>query len=175
MTDGRDEPAPVSRQELEEALREAHQEVLDLQAQLEEYRWTEAAIRRRTQELSERTKELDCLYKIVDLLHHPGNRLTDVLQGIVDAVPSGCQHPGRTWVRLAAGGRTFFSKGFRTTSFHRSVDVRIHGKPAGELTVYVAPPSDPRENPPFLPEENALLRAVAVWIGEIPEHRGRQP
>jgi len=171
MKDRPEELPGVSREELEEALREAHQEVLRLQSQLEEYRWTEAAIRRRTRELGERTKELDCLYAIVDLLRLPRSRLADVLQGIVDVVPRGYQHPGRTWVRLEARGRSFCSQGFRRTPVFHSVGIRIHGKQAGALTVHVSPDPNPGEGPVFLPEENALLQAVAVWIGEILEHR----
>ena len=175
MKNLRGEQSGVSRQDLEEALREAHQQVLDLQSQLEEYRWTEAAIRRRTIELSERTKELECLYAIVDLLRHPGNPLADVLQGIVNVVPRGYQHPKRTWVRLEARGQGFCSPDFRRTSVFHSVGISIHGRKAGALTVYVLPPLDPNDGPAFLPEENALLQAVAVWIGEILEHRGRSP
>jgi len=48
--------------------KEAHGEVLTLQAKVAEYKWLEDAIRRRTRELSERVKELTCLYAVSSCL-----------------------------------------------------------------------------------------------------------
>ena len=160
----------VTKDELLTALREAQKEILDLHAQLAEYRWLEEALRKRTRELSERVKELDCLYSISDSLRHPEVSLEQVLDDIVNTVPKGYQCPARTWTRLTVAGQVFCSRHFRETSYCQSADIHVLRTQVGTIQVFVPPP-DSADVPTFLPEEDSLLEVVAVWIGEIIEHR----
>ena len=161
----------ATREELVEALGEAHQQVLDLQSQLAEYKWIEKAIRKRTKELSERIKELDCLYTISDWLCRPNYKLDDVLQGIVNVIPNGYQNPKSTWVRLDVGDKTFYSQGFRSTPCFHSSDILAYRSRVGRVEAFTMPSSDSSDFPVILSEENALLKAVAILIGEIVEHK----
>jgi nitrate/nitrite-specific signal transduction histidine kinase len=160
-----------SRQELIDALREAHQQVLNLQAQLAEYKWIEDALHRRTRELSERVKELDCLYSISECLRHRDDRLAEVLDRIVNLVPKGYQNPDRTCACVTVSDRTFRSRDFRHTAHSHSAQIHTGRKQVGSIQVYVSPPVGSGDEPLFLAEEDALLNALAVWIGEIVEHR----
>jgi len=161
----------VSREELIDALREAHQQVLELQAQRKEYHWLEEALHKRTQELSERVKELDCLYFIADCILNCNSDLLELLRRIVAFLPRGFQIPEQTWVSLSILGQTFQSPGFRQTAHFRDAKILTSRRQIGYLQICVSPPSRAREIPLFLREEIALVSTVSQWIGAIVELR----
>ncbi|MBU0482836.1 MAG: hypothetical protein KKG47_17215 [Proteobacteria bacterium] len=161
----------VSREELIDALREAHQQVLELQAQRKEYHWLEEALHKRTRELSERVKELDCLYFIADCIRDRDFDLVELLRRIVAFLPRGFQNPERTWVTLSILCQTFQSSGFRQTAYFRDVKILTSTKQTGRLRICVSPPSHAPEIPLFLREEIALVNTVSQWIGSIVEHK----
>jgi hypothetical protein len=157
----------LSKEELLDALYEAHQQVLELQAQRKEYRWLEEALRRRTQELSERVKELDCLYFISDCILNHNSDLVELLRRIVAFLPRGFQSPEQTWVSLSILGQTFQSPGFRQTAYLRDAKILTSRRQIGRLQICVSPLSHAREIPLFLREEIALVNTVSQWIGAI--------
>lgn len=157
--------------ELLAALREAHQQVLDLQGQLSEYKWIEGALRKRTKELSERVKELDCLFYISDMLHNRKLNLGELLQNITDIIPTAFQYPERTSAFLTVGNRVFRSQGFVDSPCTYATNIDVNGRCIGRVTVYIAQSSNSIKRVDFLPEERSLLHSSAIWIGEIVEHR----
>lgn len=161
----------ASQTELLQALKEAHDEIRDLREQMAEMRWIETALRRRTGELGERVKELDCLFAIADCLRAQRASLDAVLQAIADTIPSGYQAPGRTWVELFVFGRRFRSSEFRESAYTDSCAIFAAGRDAGRVRVFVLPLDPSAGTAAFLKEERALLRAVALWVGLIVEHR----
>ncbi len=167
----REHPPDPSRDELLKALRDAHGEVCDLREQIAEMRWIETALRRRTGELGERVKELDCLFAIADCLRAPRKPLETVLREIAETLPSGYQNPGRTWVDLFVFGRVFRSPEFRESVHAHACSISVGGRDIGRIRVFVQPPDIPGYGAAFLKEEHALLNAVALWIGLIVEHR----
>lgn len=153
------------------ALRDAHQEILDLRAQISELKWIERALRERTRALSERVKELDCLYAIAACLRKQHGALDDMLQSIAETIPSAFQSPKDTFVALNVAGKRLCSRGFRLTPHARSYEVMAHGRRIGCIEVFLPAAAETPGAPVFLAEEDQLLRAVANWIGEIVEHR----
>ncbi|TSA55587.1 MAG: hypothetical protein D4R45_02060 [Planctomycetaceae bacterium] len=156
--------------ELADALREAHQEILELQLKLAEYEWVESALRKRTRELSERVKELECLHSISQCLCRRSTSRSEMLQDIVNMLPKGYQNPERTWAYLEVSGESFCSNQFQTTPDFHSADILIHGRPVGTLRVCVLPKPGTGDEPLILPMERALLQSVALWIGKTMEH-----
>lgn len=156
--------------ELADALREAHQEILDLQFELAEYKWVESALRSRTSELSERVKELECLYSISQFLCQRSTSLSEMLQDIVNTLPKGYQNPERTWACLEVSGKSFYSNQFQTTPDSHSADIIIHGRQAGTIRVCVLPKPNTGDEPVILPMERKLLQSVALWIGKTVEY-----
>lgn len=164
------ESRELTREELTEVLRDAHQEIVDLQFKLAEYEWVESALRERTRELSERVKELECLYAISHCLCRSSAGLAAMLQDIVNILPRGYQNPERTWAKLEISGESYCSLQFQVTADSHSVDIIIHGKRAGGLTVWVLAKPGSEDEPLILPMEEALLQTVAIWIGKTAEH-----
>ena len=170
----RDSSAGVSKEELMVALQEANQEILRLQSLIDEYKWLEEALRRRTMDLSERTKELECMYAVADCLRDLDADIETVLRRIAGFIPRGYQNPRETCVSVTVCGRTFCSPGFKPTSCCQHVKILACGRHIGDVRVYVEPPARPAETAAFLPEESDMLEALAVWIGEAVEHRKAQ-
>lgn len=156
--------------ELTDALREAHQEILDLRLELAEYEWVDSALRKRTRELSERVKELECLHSISHCLCRLNISLSEILQDIVNTLPKGYQNPERTWAYLEVSRKSFCSYQFQTTPDSHSAEIIIHGKRDGTLRVFVLSKPTTGDEPLILPMERALLQSVALWIGKIVEH-----
>lgn len=155
----------IPKRELIAALEEAQADINKLQAQLDEYKWVDTALKKRTLELSERVKELDCLYRISAECIQPGKPLDDILDDIVAIIPRGWQYPKLTIVRVCIGDDTCVSKGFHTTPYVQSAPIVISAKTAGTIEIFVDYKKPVQT--PFLPEEDNLLNAVALWIGDI--------
>ncbi len=126
--------------------------------------------------LTERIKELRCLYEV-------SKRLLDVtaswevtLQAVVEHLPSGFQHPEHMGARVSLAGSSFASPGFVVTPWSLRAAIQVDEPAAtedthGELLVcFLSPPSD-GSAPNFLDEEGALLEAVADRLGEALRHR----
>ena len=63
--------------------------------------------------LSERAKELNCLYKIEGLLNKPDASLTDICKGVVEAIPPGWQYPDVCVAKITIEGHTCQSPNFK--------------------------------------------------------------
>ena len=96
----------------------------------------------RTQELSERVKELNCLYSISRLAGTQGIGLEEVLQGAVDLMPA---------------------------AWRQSATIRVHGSPAGTIEVCYLEERSQGDEGTFLEGERALLGVVAERLGRIAE------
>lgn len=161
----------ISKAELLDALKEAHEQVQHMENLLAEYKWLEGALRRRTCELSERVKELDCLYAISSRLANPTDALHKILTDIVNIMPRGWQYPKATCVRLVLNGYEYRTSNFCETKLKQSAFIRQGNKRIGVLEVYLllSPGYDKYQF--FLPQEQQLLDVIAMWIGVIIEYR----
>jgi GAF domain-containing protein len=166
-----DAAGDISREELVAALLEANQEILRLQAQIDESKWLGDALRRRTLDLSERTKELECLYGVADCLRDLDADLDAVLARIAAVIPRGFQNPAQTYAAVEVANSMFRSPAYRETPCRQSARIMAAGKHVGDIHVLVEPPAKSPAPPPFLDEELDMLNAIAVWIGQAVEHR----
>jgi nitrate/nitrite-specific signal transduction histidine kinase len=158
-------------QDLMVALKEAHEEVLALRAKVGEYEWLEEALRKRTRELNERMKELHCLYTISACLTKRELTLEQKFDLVVKEMPRGWQYPKATCVRLIFKNQEYTSPNFRQTQPKQSAVIYADGKQVGLLEVFLLPQLNHNGKQLFLNEEQELLNAVALWIGEIVSHK----
>ncbi|RJR27562.1 MAG: pyruvate, phosphate dikinase [Candidatus Latescibacterota bacterium] len=119
----------------------------------------------------EREKELECLYRIEEILKKPGLEIDRALETIVDAVPSGWQYPEACRVRIDVGTETYAPPGFEETPWAQKADIFVQGKKAGEIGVYYTKELPPADDGPFLTHEARLLRAIADRLGSFIFHR----
>ncbi len=160
-----------SKTELLDALKEAHEQIQHKENLVAEYKWLEGALRRRTFELSERVKELDCLYAISSRLVNPSDSLQQILTDIVNIMPRGWLYPEATCVRLVINEHEYCTSNFCETKLRQSVFIHQGIKKIGLLEVNLHPSPAHDKNQPFLPQEKQLLDVIAIWIGVICESR----
>jgi PAS domain S-box-containing protein len=125
-------------------------------------------LERRTGELHERVKELNCLYGISALVEQPDITLDGVLQGTVELLPLAWQTPEATSARIVIEDQSYQTANFQETTLCQSVPLSIYGEQVGNIEVYLLNGRVP-DTLSFLPEERALLRAVAERLGRIVE------
>lgn len=132
-------------------------------------KYAETSLQKRTEELVERIKELNCLYGISDLVERPGIALDEILQGTAELIPPSWHYPGTTCARIVYAGREYTSKGFKTSEWKQSSDIYVHAHPNGTVEVYYTGITSESGDDPFLKEEYSLLHAIAERLGRIIE------
>lgn len=129
----------------------------------------EGALQKRTYELDERVKALDCLYGISQLVERPNTSLEKILQGIVDLIPPAWQYPEITCARITLEHQEFRNKNFKKSLWKQTSNIIVHGKLVGTLEVYYLEERPPRDEGPFLGEERRLINAIAERLGRVIE------
>lgn len=162
----------LTKEQLIEALRDAHQRLLELEGRVRESsddtEWLEEAIKKRTRELNERVKELNCLYQISSVLDEPNQTVPETVQRLVDAVPQAWQHPKLAYARIVLSGREYRTSNFAETAWRQSCDLFVRRQHVGTFEVgYVSSP--PAVAPVFLPEEQRLLEEFCRRLGRLLE------
>ena len=131
----------------------------------------EEELRKRTHELDERVKELNCLYGISKLVEKPGTSLEEILQGTVDLIPPSWQYPEITCARVALQGQTFTTNNFEETIWGQSSDIIVYDNKVGSLeTFYLEERAEGYEGP-FSREERELINAIAERLGRTIERK----
>ena len=119
--------------------------------------------------LSERIKELNCLYDISSFRDDTDFSLDAVLQAVVDFIPPAIQYPEITCARLIFGGYEVTTKNFKDTRWKLSREITINNKCIASLEVCYLEEKPELEEGPFLKEAKNLINAVAENIAKIIE------
>ncbi|HEX6861551.1 MAG TPA: PEP/pyruvate-binding domain-containing protein, partial [Thermoanaerobaculia bacterium] len=122
----------------------------------------------------ERAKELNCLYRIDEILARTEAPTDELLQNVVAAIPPGWQYSGLCEARLAVDGRIWQTPGFEPTPWMQSSPVVVQGEEAGRLEVVYREAMPAADEGPFLAEERKLLDTLAERIGRELAHRRLQ-
>jgi len=143
----------------------------ELDKEIAERKEVEKALKKRTHDLGERVKELNCLYSISNLIEQSVISLDDILQGTVDLIPPSWQYPEITCARIVVNTQEYRSEKFRETVWKQASDIVIHGEKVGSLQVFYLEEKSESYEGPFLREERSLINTVAEQIGKIIDHR----
>lgn len=163
-------PEPLNTGELVAALQDAQRQIFSLESKLDEYKWLEESLRKRTKDLNERVKELECLYAVSNSLPAAHN-LAELLLSVCESLPKGFQFPPTTWVSLEVFGQKFTSRGFKSAANHISRDILARKEAVGKIEVHIEPRLDRYHKTAILPEENRLVEMVAALIGKMVENK----
>jgi pyruvate,water dikinase len=121
--------------------------------------------------LRERAKELDCLYRIEELLKDPEAPLDKICSGIVAAVPPGWQFSNICVAKLVLSGEMYASPGFKETEWMLKALIRNQKEVIGAISVYYTEEMPSEHIGPFLKEEQRLIATIADRIGHFINHR----
>jgi PAS domain S-box-containing protein len=119
----------------------------------------------------ERIKELNCLYGIADLVERQNISLEEILQGIVNLIPTSWQYPEITCARIILQGCKWQTNNFRESIWKQFCEIKVHGELSGVLEVYYLKERPEKDEGPFLKEERKLINAITGLTGRIVERK----
>lgn len=128
-------------------------------------------LKKRTHELGERVKELNCLYGISHLIEQPDISLEEILQGTADLIPPSWQYPEITCARVVLEDKEFKTGNFRETDWLQACDISVHKERIGHVQVYYLEEKPESDEGPFLKEERHLINAIAEHLGKKIEQK----
>jgi len=124
----------------------------------------EDTLKKRSYELSERVKELNCLYGLSKILETSG------ISGIVNIIPPAFRYPDIACACISIGDCESRTKNFKETAWKLKSDIVSRGERIGSLKVCYLKEKPERYEGPFIKEERNLINAVAERLGKIVEH-----
>ncbi|AOY60614.1 PAS modulated sigma54 specific transcriptinal regulator, Fis family [Desulfococcus multivorans] len=117
--------------------------------------------------LTERIKELNCLYGISNLFENQDVSLSWIMQRAVDLIPAAWQYPENACARIRIDGQEYTSRHFIPTRWRQNACIELNGCRVGEVEVcYTAPPPG-GDDVAFLEEEDRLLRAISERLSRV--------
>ena len=117
--------------------------------------------------LTERIKELNCLYGISNLLENQDVTLDWILSRAVELIPAALQYPELACARIRLDGHEYLSANFKPAKWCRNTQIILNGRHVGDLDVfYTRAVSLAKENL-FLEEEAHLLQAISERLSKV--------
>ncbi len=115
--------------------------------------------------LEERAKELNCLYRVDEILGQTDFPDEEIYNRLIRILPAGWQYPEacRTMISFVDGTRIPLE--FEPTQWQQSADIVVMGEKVGEVTACYTKEVPRADEGPFLREERRLISAVAERIG----------
>jgi PAS domain S-box-containing protein len=129
----------------------------------------EESLRETTHDLSQRVKELNCLYSISGLVEKIDTSLDEVLQAVANIMPPSFQYPEVTCARILLNGKEYKTENFKQTKWNQASGIFVYGELKGTLEVCYLEEKLEIDESPFLKEERELINAIAERLGHIIE------
>jgi len=123
----------------------------------------EYTFQQKIDELSEREKELKCLYKVEEIIHQ-NLPAEDFFMQIISRIPSGWQYPGICRVKITFEGKEYKEKYWGETDWMQFADIAIDDNILGKIEVFYTSFRKMVFDSQFLPEEQKLLNTIAGRI-----------
>src|SRR5690242_12723664 len=119
------------------------------------------------QALRERAKELNCLYRVDELLNEPDRPFEEIFRGIINILPKGWQYPDICQARIEFEDMVVQPPDFKTTPWVQSANIIVQGLPVGTVEVSYRQQMPRSDEGPFLKEERKLIETVAERIASV--------
>ena len=145
-----------------------HKETINSQ-QAEQRKHNENSSKRLEVKLRERVKELNCLYKLAELIERNENSLVSIMQGTVSLLPYSWQYPEIACARIRYRDQVFHSNGFRASQWRQKSPIVISGFQEGSVEVHYLKKKATLDEGPFLKEERQLIDAVSNRLAKAIE------
>jgi signal transduction histidine kinase len=121
--------------------------------------------------LTERVKELTCLYGIAQIACRPDMLLEEIIQNITELLPPSWQYPEIARARIILDGIIYTTEGFRELRQKQAAEIIVDGKPRGVVEVVYVEEKPTLDEGPFLAEERNLINAVAKHVALVIERK----
>lgn len=121
--------------------------------------------------LREREKELNCLYKVDEGLSNHQLSPTEIFESVVRIMPSGWRFPDLCRVKLVFNGVSYQTPGFVSSPISELCDIRVGSKAVGNIEVVYIQVVPLSKEGYFLEKESKLIRTIAERIGQTAVYR----
>jgi len=121
--------------------------------------------------LSEREKELNCLYKVEEALKNFDIDNEEIFHKLLEIVPTGWQFVDICEAKIIFGNNEYTRDNFKKTRWFQSSDILINKKPVGKIQVYYTEKISIKNGNQFLPEEIKLLDTIAERVSQFIFHK----
>jgi hypothetical protein len=142
----------------------------ELSQEIEKRKHAIEILRKQEPLLSERVKEIGCLYSVIGLL---GNKkyasFEEKIHDIVKLIPNGWQYPEDTCVQIILEGKEYKTDNFKETPWRQTSEILVNGEPKGILAVSYLQEKPAKDEGPFYMEERTLIDVIAKFLGEMME------
>jgi len=115
--------------------------------------------------MHEREKELNCLYKVANLMMDHDKSLEEIFNVIVGYLPPSWQYPDIACARITFRGQEYVSAGFKPSKWKQSADIFNGSQKIGCIEVYYHKKRAVMDEGPFLKRERILIDTLACQIG----------
>ena len=127
-------------------------------------------LKRRSWELTERIKELRCLYGISRLRERQDMSQAEFLNEMVELIPPAWQFPALACARIRIHDDEYRSRNYVSSTVRQTSDVEIAGQVIGLIEVGYRDVLPEMGGQPFLAEERSLIDSIAERIGSALGH-----
>ena len=114
--------------------------------------------------LREREKELNCIYRVIQLLRQEDLSIADILRKVVLEIPQGWRYPGICMASIIYEGDRYTTPQFHPTKWFQRAEIVVDEHVSGEVRVYYARDISAEDESLFLPEEQHLLNTLAEQL-----------
>ncbi|MBN1511313.1 MAG: nucleotidyltransferase domain-containing protein [Phycisphaerae bacterium] len=121
--------------------------------------------------LTERAKELDCIYTIEDILADSNESLGRVFEVVIATIPTGWQYSGACQARIRYGDQTYETEGYVDSPWAMTAAIESMGERVGVLEVSYRELTPFEDEGPFLKEERKLIDTIAERLGSCVTQR----
>jgi len=148
-------------------------DITDEKKMEEQLRQTEGALKRHQEEIEtlieERTRDLNCLYKLSNVVQQFDSSLQEILARVPDLLVSSSSYPEVACARVVLGDQAFGTDNFQETPWGLSVPVMAEGGKVGAIEVGYLEKRPECDEGPFLTGERTLINNVAHRLGKLME------
>jgi PAS domain S-box-containing protein len=129
----------------------------------------EEALKRRSMELRERVKELDCLYGISEIIENLAATDPEIFQRAVRLIPPALQYPRIACARIFIDLECYQTPNFQPTQWAFSSPIKASDQQVGRLEVCYLKKRPQCDEGYFILEERRLVDGIARRLGKVVE------
>ena len=126
----------------------------------------ELELKKRTHDLGERVKELNCMYGISKITETPGLSFEEILKEVVEIIPPSWQYPENACARVVFQDIEFKTKNFQETVWLQAANISVDGQDMGVVEVFYLNEKPVLDEGPFVQEERHLVDNIAHRLGK---------
>jgi len=158
----------------ERLIQKLEKKMLELEREIAERKRAEELLNQQTNDLSERVKELNCLYEVDELARKKGLTLEEMLKKTVQLIPSSWQYTEITEGCITFEDKKYKTKNFKKTEWMQRADIIISNKKTGLVEVCYLEEKPKSYEGSFLKEERNLINTIAKRLVQIIEKKNAE-